>query len=203
MSSSKPSPAVSSSVLNVPNQVTIARLMLSLVLFVCLPAEYYLVSLVLFVVAAGTDWLDGYYARRYGQVTQLGRILDPFADKIIICGSFIFLAAVPQSEIAAWMAVLVVGRELLVTALRSFLEQQGADFSANMAGKLKMVLQCVAVGFSLFRLSYLDLEGSAEWQTAPPQWLNLSLVVLVWTAVFSTVYSGIGYVVAAIRMLRA
>ena len=92
----------------------------------------------MFVVAAGTDWLDGYWARKYGQVTNLGRILDPFVDKIIICGTFIFLAAVPDSGVQAWMAVVIVGRELLVTALRSYLEGEGADFSASMSGKLKM-----------------------------------------------------------------
>ncbi len=111
-------------VFNVPNQITAMRLVLSIVLFVLIPLEYYLIGMVVFVIAAATDWVDGFYARRYGQVTTLGRILDPFVDKIIICGSFIYLAAVgpsasgPGSGIAAWMAVVVVGRELLVTALR-------------------------------------------------------------------------------------
>ena len=102
---------------------------LALVLFVFLALECYLTSFVLFIIAAGTDWLDGYWARRYGQVTQLGRVLDPFADKLIVCGTFIFLAAVPltaegnsASGITAWMTVVIVGRELLVTALRTFVE---------------------------------------------------------------------------------
>ena len=73
-------------ILNVPNQLTIARLVLSIVCFVFLAFDCYLVALVLFVLAAGTDWVDGFWARRYGQITRLGRILDPFADKIIICG---------------------------------------------------------------------------------------------------------------------
>src|SRR4051812_823464 len=114
---------------NVPNVLTIARLVLSIFCFVCLTFDWYLTSLVLFAIAAGTDWVDGFYARRYGQITQLGRILDPFADKIIICGTFTFLAAVPPvqfpnhwldfsaSEIWAWMAVIVIAREILVTAL--------------------------------------------------------------------------------------
>ena len=105
-------------VLNVPNQLTVSRLLLSIALFVLIGLEYYLASFFVFAVAAGTDWLDGYWARKYGQVTTLGRILDPFVDKIIVCGTFIFLAAVPGSGVAAWMAVLIVGRELLVTALR-------------------------------------------------------------------------------------
>src|SRR6187200_707666 len=109
---------------NVPNILTVARLVLSVICFIVFPFEWYLAALILFTIAAGTDWVDGFWARRYGQVTQLGRILDPFADKIIICGTFTFLAAVPPtvtgdsaSEITAWMAVIVIARELLVTAL--------------------------------------------------------------------------------------
>lgn len=185
--------------LNVPNQVTSARLVLSIVLFVFLGLGWYRTSLVLFIVAAATDWFDGYWARKYGQVTQLGRILDPFADKIIICGTFIFLVAADKSRVAAWMAVVVVGRELLVTALRSFLEQRGADFSATMSGKLKMVLQCFAVGAALVHLSYLNsYDQSPAWLTT----LTTLVDVLLWSAVAITVYSGVAYIFAAIRLLR-
>ncbi len=178
---------------NVPNQLTVSRLLLSIVLFVFIALQYYLTSLVLFVVAASTDWLDGYWARKYGQVTNLGRILDPFVDKIIICGTFIFLVAVPDSGVTAWMAVVIVGRELLVTALRSYLEGEGADFSANMAGKLKMVLQCLAAGFSLFALS----------QVGPrPEWLQWTLLLSVWAAILLTLYSGLAYIQRAVVLLR-
>jgi len=199
-------------ILNVPNQLTIARLVLSIVCFVFLVFDSYLVALVLFVLAAGTDWVDGFWARRYGQITQLGRILDPFADKIIICGTFIFLAAVPPtvvgdsaSEIAAWMAVVVVGREILVTALRSFFEEQAVDFSAQWAGKWKMVFQCLAVGMSLWRLWYYGYNSTIQgWAVSagPPPWTTWSLRVLVWIAIVMTVYSGWGYVQTALRMLK-
>ena len=178
---------------NVPNQLTVSRLLLSIVLFVFIGLQYYLTSLVLFAIAASTDWLDGYWARKYGQVTNLGRILDPFVDKIIICGSFIFLVAVENSGITAWMAVVVVGRELLVTALRSYLEGEGADFSANMAGKLKMVLQCAAVLISLYALSQLEPR---------PAWLEWALVLSVWGAVLLTLYSGVAYIQRAVLLLR-
>jgi CDP-diacylglycerol--glycerol-3-phosphate 3-phosphatidyltransferase len=181
-------------VFNVPNQLTSIRLVLAIVLFCLIPAGYYLAAMWVFIVAAGTDWIDGYYARRYNQVTTLGRILDPFVDKIIICGTFISLAGIEGSGVARWMAVVVVGRELLVTALRSFLEQQGADFSATLSGKLKMVLQCVAVVLSLYRLSYA---------AAPiPEWLHPTLMAAVWSAVVLTVVSGIAYVFAAAKLLR-
>ena len=127
-------------------------------------------------VGASTDWLDGYWARKYGQVTTLGRILDPFVDKIIVCGTFIFLAAIPGSGVVPWMAVLIVGRELLVTALRSFLEGEGADFSAMMSGKLKMLVQCVAVLVSLYAL----------YHAVPyPPALDWALTLSVWAAVRS------------------
>ena len=199
--------------INVPNFLTALRLVLSVVLFVVLaiaqnvtgtgateggtPARHlYLAGLGLFVVAAGTDWLDGYWARRYGQVTMLGRIFDPFVDKIIVCGTFIFLAAAwPRSGVAAWMAVLIVGRELLVTALRSFLEQRGTDFSASLSGKLKMLIQCVAVCASLYALSRPAVPS-------PPAWLAWTVTGLVWAAIVITVYSGLGYLRRAAVLLR-
>jgi CDP-diacylglycerol--glycerol-3-phosphate 3-phosphatidyltransferase len=181
------------SLLNVPNQLTALRLLLSIVLFVLIDLEYYLASALVFVVAAATDWLDGFWARRYGQVTNLGRILDPFVDKIIVCGTFIFLVAVPGSGVQAWMAVVIVGRELLVTALRSYLEGEGADFSASMSGKLKMVVQCIAATASLYAL---HLDG------ARPQVLQWAVVASIWAAVLLTIYSGAMYIHRAIGLLR-
>jgi len=179
---------------NVPNQLTALRLLLSIVVFVLIPLQFYTSAMVIFIIAASTDWIDGYWARKYGQVTKLGRMFDPFVDKIIICGAFILLAAEPESGIRAWMAVVVVGREMLVTALRGFIEQSGGDFSAKMAGKLKMVFQCVAVVASLVALK----QGGSPL----PEWLFWTLHVSVWIAVLSTVYSGIGYLAAAMKYLR-
>ncbi len=194
--------------LNVPNQLTLARILLSVVLFLFLVLEFYKTSFVLFVITAGTDWLDGYWARKYGQITKLGRVLDPFADKLFICGTFILLSAVPPldsgvepSAITAWMAVVIVGRELLVTALRTFVEQEGGDFSAKWAGKWKMVLQCLAAGWSIVHLTYVD-PATAAWSTTPPAWMSQGLVIVVWGAVLLTVYSAVGYVQAALVRLR-
>ncbi len=185
-------------VFNVPNQITISRFVLAIVCFVLIGCKFYLAGMILFIIAASTDWIDGYWARRYKQITQLGRNLDPFVDKIIICGTYIFLAAErapnPDSGVQAWVVVLVVGRELLVTALRSFLEQRGSDFSAAMSGKLKFVLQCVVAPTSLFMLSY---------GTNPvPDWIPRMLEISVWAMVAMTVYSGVAYLVAAARLLR-
>jgi CDP-diacylglycerol--glycerol-3-phosphate 3-phosphatidyltransferase len=185
----KSPPPTKPPVWSLPNQVTAARLGLTIVLFVCLVEGWFVASFVLFTLAASTDWLDGYFARKYGLVTQLGRILDPFADKLIICGTLIFLAAVPVSRIAPWVAVVVMARELLVTALRSFLEQRGRDFSAVMSGKLKMLFQCFAAGASLFYVAF-----------GQPTWLALPLDLCVWIAVVLTIYSGTTYIFKAIRL---
>ncbi len=190
---------------NLPNQLTFLRLILSVILFGFITAGFYLTSMVLFVIAAGTDWLDGYFARRYGQVTTLGRILDPFADKVIVCGTFVFLVAIPSVSqvpwgLRAWMVVVVVGRELLVTALRSFFEERNVDFSAKMSGKLKMVLQCVAAGTCLFYLSYSASYN--ETVVSAPLWCWWLLVGSVWSAVVLTIYSGVVYVGVAVKLLR-
>lgn len=200
-------PAVKPSVWNVPNAVTVARVALAIVLFVLLALSRFTAGLVVFLVAAGTDWVDGYWARKYGQVTQLGRILDPFADKLIVCGAFIYLAAAPQladgspaSGIAAWVAVLVMAREMIVTALRSLVESRGGDFSAKWVGKWKMVFQCAAAAFSMGQLQYYDAASRAL--PGLPAWNAWGLEISLWTAIILTVWSGVGYIGAAARMLR-
>jgi CDP-diacylglycerol--glycerol-3-phosphate 3-phosphatidyltransferase len=198
----------SNQIFNVPNQISMVRLGLSILLFVVMPLKLYWLSLVLFVVAAGTDWIDGWWARKYQQITQLGRILDPFCDKILICGTFILLAVAMRdfepwyAAVAGWMAVVVVGRELLVTALRSFIEQAGGDFSAKMAGKLKMVFQCGAAAAGILVLALMQ-DGAAHSDASPvPEWLIWVLTAFVWLSVVSTVQSGIGYVMAATKALK-
>ncbi|MEX2170175.1 MAG: CDP-diacylglycerol--glycerol-3-phosphate 3-phosphatidyltransferase [Pirellulales bacterium] len=188
--------AVKQKVWNVPNQLTAARVVLSVICFGFLAFDAFRPALFLFAIAAGTDWFDGYWARKYGQITQLGRVLDPFADKVIICGTYVFLAAEVGSEILPWMAVVVIARELLVTALRSFFEERQIDFSAKWAGKWKMVFQCLAAVLSLYKLGwYGDV-------TAVPDWLQYSLVASLWVAIATTIYSGWEYVRLALSMMR-
>ena len=189
------------SAFNLPNQLTFLRLGLAVVMFAMISHKAYLAALVLFVIAASTDWLDGYFARKYGQVTTLGRILDPFADKVIICGTFIYMVALPKmlevpGGLRPWMVVVIVGRELLVTALRSFLEDREADFSAKTSGKVKMLLQCIAAGVGLFFLA----RGAGP--SPPPDWLWWALVTSIWAALVMTAYSGVIYVWVAVKVLN-
>lgn len=176
---------------NVPNALTASRFLLAVVVFGLVAYEAYTSALVCFLIAAGTDWIDGKWARHYGQVTKVGRIFDPFVDKIIICGAFIALVGVPDSGLAPWMAIVVVGRELLVTSLRGLIEGSGGDFSARALGKWKMVLQCVAVAVVLVCL----IQRPAE------SWLLIVREVSVWLAVLLTLYSGADYVrIAAVAL---
>jgi CDP-diacylglycerol---glycerol-3-phosphate 3-phosphatidyltransferase len=200
-------PATRTRLLNVPNAVTVARLVLAVVLFVLLTFQYYPASLALFLLAAGTDWVDGYWARKYGQITQLGRILDPFADKLIVCGAYIFLAAAPQladgrpaTGIAAWVAVLIMAREIMVTALRSFVETRGGDFSAKWVGKWKMVFQCAAAAFGIGQMMWYD--AATRTLVNLPDWVTWGLNGTLWIAIVLTVWSGIGYITAAWSMIR-
>ena len=182
--------------LNLPNTITLSRLFLAVILFWLIDMHgYWRTSAVVFLVAAGTDFLDGYLARKYGQVTTLGRILDPFADKLIICGSFVFLLGKAEmgSGVTGWMVIIVIGREMFVTSLRGFLEQHGLDFSATMSGKLKMVLQCAAVTASLLSLSPEFREILSTVDTIRD--------LLLWSAVAITVYSGVIYIYRAAVML--
>jgi CDP-diacylglycerol---glycerol-3-phosphate 3-phosphatidyltransferase len=182
--------------LNLPNLITLSRLGLAIILFWLIYVEdFWISAAILFVVAAATDAIDGYIARKYGQVTTLGRILDPFVDKIIVCGAFVFLLEKKaDSGVNSWMVMAVIGREMFVTGLRSFLEQSGQDFSAALIGKAKMALQCVAITMSLLSLSPLVQDRFPEF--------NAYRNIVLWAAVAVTVYSGLTYAVRGFQMLR-
>ena len=179
--------------LNLPNAITFSRFVLSLVLFALMQAGgYWLTAAGLFVFAVLTDVLDGWIARRYKLITQLGRIMDPFVAK------FMFLLPVTQqSGVTPWMVVIVLGREMLVTSLRGFLEQRGADFSASFSGKLKMFLQCVAATAAILSMH----PPIAEWSVGRMEFTAVR-DVLLWSMVAVTVWSGWDYVQRAIVLLR-
>jgi len=179
---------------NVPNSLTMARLALSLVVFALVGHSWYWSALVVFVLAAVTDGLDGYFARRLGQSTALGRQLDPLVDKVIVCGVFIHLLTAPgDTGLAPWMVTTIVVRELLIQGLRSHLEGGGRAFGAVMAGKLKTVAQCLSIAAILIALGLRPAPA--------PAWL-MARDALTWLAVGLTIYSGLGYFALAIPTLR-
>lgn len=182
---------------NLPNMLTAARLGLAVVLFALITLESWWLSLVVFIVAAITDWLDGYVARRQGLTSAFGRNFDPLVDKVLICGAFIFLLPKPAG-LVPWMVTLVVARELVITGLRSFFESQAASFGADWLGKLKMVLQCAALIaiFSQLTIAGGDNESLAHSASAIRDGL-------IWAMLAATALSGIQYLWRAAILLRA
>jgi CDP-diacylglycerol--glycerol-3-phosphate 3-phosphatidyltransferase len=176
-------------VFNVPNQLTAARLVLSVVLFVLIGVEAWLACVFVFAVAAFTDWLDGYLARKQGLTSALGRVFDPLVDKVLICGAYIFLLAIAdRSGLAPWMVTVVVARELIITGLRSFLENRGVTFGADWLGKIKMGLQCAAL-FGVFVALFMS---AAEMTGLLTEVLRLR-DGLIYAMVGATALSGLQY----------
>jgi CDP-diacylglycerol---glycerol-3-phosphate 3-phosphatidyltransferase len=201
---------------NLPNLITGGRLALAVVLFVILQAvqfgrapgtafpdlakwlvdhERLLLNacLVIFTTAAVSDSLDGFVARRWGLQTDFGRIVDPFADKVVICGSFIQLVPIKGAFVSSWMVVVILARELLVDGLRGFAEAKGVAFPAMASGKAKMFLQSICLGWIFIAIANLP---AVEWAA----WLALALL---WATLILTVASGAQYVLHARRVLRA
>lgn len=198
-------PVPSDVIVNVPNTLTAVRFVLSIVAFVLLPLNFIWAALAIFIVAVSTDWIDGYWARKYNQVTKFGRIFDPFVDKIIICGTFVFLVAIPGSGVAAWVAVVVMGREMLVTVIRSFVEQHGGDFSANWPGKWKMVFQCALAILSMIVLGTDEGTAATTWYgiSGVSTWMVYLFNGIVWGTIGLTLASGWIYIVDAVKMIRS
>ena len=186
-----------------PNRLTAMRFLGSLVLFSVFTiggddglAEVGVVSQVcfwLFITTAITDVLDGYLARRDNLVTAFGRVADPFVDKILVLGTMIFLTTMPLTErwFPAWIVVIVLAREFLVTGIRGYIESLGLPFPADWFGKTKMILQCTAIGVVLgmfafgVHVRFWDIVGH----------------VLVWGTLITSVGSGFTYVLRTRRLL--
>lgn len=185
--------------MNLPNWITVSRLVITAACFLCLewipdPAEPSAVlgwwAFGLFLFAAVTDFVDGWLARALGQVTAFGRLIDPFADKILICGAMIYLLEFPVASalMPPWLVVIVVGRELLVTTLRGMAESSGVSFPAERLGKWKMLAQCVTVS------ALLTLVAGTEF------WLPLAAWG-VWVTLVLTVLSALTYIWRARSLL--
>ncbi len=148
----------------------------------------------LFIAIALSDYLDGYLARKYDLVSAFGRIADPFVDKVLVLGSMIFLTVMPWSRdwFPAWIVVIVLAREFLVTGIRSYVESLGASFAADGFGKIKMVVQCFAIGFALGSQAFpWELVG------IDVLWLSWCTYALVWATLITSIGSGFTYILKA------
>jgi len=187
---------------NLPNQITLTRLLLSVVLFVVLEfiggggaggdGTWWYIAFALFTATAGTDWLDGYLARKWKQVTAFGRIADPIVDKIVICGVLILTQTYPETSefVPSWLVLLVVGREFVVSGLRAFIEGQGVSFAASWSGKLKLLIQAFYCG------SVLLYPGGHY------DWIGVCARIGMWGTAILTVYSAGLYIVRGIGLIR-
>ena len=156
------------------------------------PATQNLVATVLFVVFALTDWLDGYLARKLNQTSAFGAFLDPVADKFLVCASVLVLVHLQRADV--FVALIIIGREIAISALREWMAQIGASRSVavHMIGKLKTVVQMVAIPFLLFDGKLWGLIDTHIWGT----WL-------IWIAAILTVWSMIYYLQKALPEIRA
>jgi CDP-diacylglycerol--glycerol-3-phosphate 3-phosphatidyltransferase len=207
---------------HVPNLITISRLLLTVLFFWILNDNDQLtfqrqmwVAFTVFVIATLTDMLDGYLARKWKAESAFGRVVDPFVDKLLICGAFIFFSSNHFISVAArhqfpefpatapagapnltgvvpWMVVVLIAREFLITSIRGLAEAQGIDFRADWAGKIKMFTQSIAGGAVLVDLA---LMGSVRW-------VHLTRDVFIYTTVVVTILSSITYIYRAWRLFN-
>jgi CDP-diacylglycerol--glycerol-3-phosphate 3-phosphatidyltransferase len=185
-------------VFNLPNQLTASRFVLAVVLFVLIDLGLWVSCIGVFALAAATDWLDGYLARKQGLVSTLGRNLDPLVDKILMCGAYIFLVPIAGAGVAAWMVTVVVARELIITSLRGFMENLGSKFGADWLGKLKMGLQCAAL-FAIFVALEMQAQAASESVRAS---FDLLRDVLIYAMLAATALSGLQYIWRAAQLLK-
>ncbi|MBN8459674.1 MAG: CDP-diacylglycerol--glycerol-3-phosphate 3-phosphatidyltransferase [Verrucomicrobia bacterium] len=187
--------------MNLPNTITLCRLGLTAIFVGGTAMESVLghwIALVAFVIAAISDWFDGHFARKYGMVTPLGKLLDPLADKVLVCSAFVYLSAMGFCPV--WVTVLILAREFLITGLRQIAVEAGQVLAADRLGKWKTGLQltyCItclvwfatdALGTSnpvIWLLHYLS--NPASWLTPVSMWLALALTLIsgwnyMWTS---------------------
>ena len=167
---------------NLPNTITLLRISVVPFLFILLsnPGKFWsLVIAVLFVIASITDFFDGYFARKYQMVTTIGKFLDPIADKIIVNTAMILL--IPINRIPAWIVAITIIRDLIVDVIRSIASSEGIYIQASILGKQKTVSQVIAVTALMIHYSIFGVNA------------HLVGMVILYVALFLTIYSGIDY----------
>lgn len=195
MTKTKPSP-----ILNIPNILTMMRiaaipLMAVLLMSPTKSAGFWAAAL--FSIASITDWLDGYLARRMGIVTVFGKFLDPIADKLIVMAAMIMI--LPFGRVPAWMVLVILGREIIITGLRGIASSEGIVIQASDLGKYKTIFQITAIIGLLLHYDYNWFFGIAH----PLLQVNMhnAGMFFLWIAFILTVWSGIDYLVRFIKII--
>lgn len=167
--------------MNLPNKLTMLRIILIPVFIIVLMTGHYYISAIIFILASTTDALDGYIARKYNLVTNFGKIMDPLADKMLVLSALVCL--VELGDIAGWMVIVILAREFTITGLRTVAAAQGIVIAAGWSGKFKTVLQMIAVPALLLQNWPFSLIGFPFAE------------IMLWASVIMTIISGIEYVI--------
>ena len=193
--------------MNLPNSITMSRIvMIPLLLWILSThfplqgnGEQEILASILFIMASITDGLDGYLARSRGQITTMGMLLDPIADKIMVTGALIALVAYNPQVVKVWIAVVIIGREFLISGLRSIASSEGFTIQASDLGKLKTVAQIVSVVAAILAHHW------DHWQVGvliiPVKWY--AVAAIYFTVLVSTISSGFGSKSIAHRRIAA
>jgi CDP-diacylglycerol--glycerol-3-phosphate 3-phosphatidyltransferase/cardiolipin synthase len=166
--------------MNLPNKLTIARVVAVPVFILCYMNQLYYAAFILFIAASLTDMLDGKIARKYNLVTNFGKIMDPLADKILVYSAFCMM--IPDL-VPGWMLIIILAREFTVAGMRTVAASEGIVIAAGMSGKIKTVLQMIAVPLLLLVPALPDLRI-----------LYLAANLFLWASLIMTIYSGVEYV---------
>ena len=168
--------------MNLPNKLTIARMIAVPFFIAAYLFGYFPAALVIFIVASVTDYFDGKIARSQNLVTNFGKIMDPLADKILVYSALCLF--IESDIIRAWMLILILAREFIVAGMRTVAASEGTVLAAGMSGKIKTVLQMVSVILFLFALCLTDAKPT----------VMMVANVIFWASLVMTVYSGTEYV---------
>jgi len=190
----------SPSIFNIPNILTMMRIAaIPLMVYLLLTGEREssFWAAALFSAASFTDWLDGYLARKMGIVTVFGKFLDPIADKLVVMAALIMI--IPHGRVPAWMVLVILGREIIITGLRGIASSEGIVIEASDLGKFKTIFQIVAIIALLLHYDYHWFFSSDH----PALLANMHNVGMfyLWIAFFITVWSGADYLVRFIKII--
>lgn len=171
--------------MNLPNKLTIARIIAVPFFIAAYMCRFYTVAFLLFVAASLTDMLDGKIARKYNLVTNFGKIMDPLADKILVYSAFCLM--VEDGVVPGWMLIVILAREFAIAGMRTVAASEGLVIAAGMSGKIKTVLQMIAVPLLLLTAAIAGTQAYA--------YCNMAAQAFLWASLVMTVYSGIEYIV--------
>ena len=174
--------------MNLPNKLTISRIIAVPFFIICYMKGFYIPAFVIFILASLTDMLDGKIARKYNLVTNFGKIMDPLADKILVYSAFCLM--VEDGTIPGWMLIVILAREFLIAGMRTVAASEGIVIAAAMSGKIKTVLQMIAVPFLLLVTA---LGNTAGISVSVLSVLNMGAQIFLWASLVMTVYSGVEY----------